>query len=148
MASTKAPASTKVTVTSMTSTATTGRPAKRPAKLVKAGALAKVSERPTTSADEAPAGLRGTWIAPDALIAFSIPIPETLAWPQLSPAERVIALLALQGLSTAAIGERRNVTARTVAHQLDSVYRKLGVQSRGELAALAVSGNTGQKTRR
>ena len=105
-------------------------------------------ERPRTT-DEVPAGLRATWIAPDALIAFSIPIPDqALAWPQLSPAERATVELALQGLSTAAIGERRNVTARTAARQLDSAYRKLGVQSRGELAALALSGNTAQKTRR
>jgi DNA-binding CsgD family transcriptional regulator len=53
----------------------------------------------------------------------------------LTPAEHAVAQLAMTGMSNAAIGRRRQCSARTVANQLASVYRKLGVQSRGELAA-------------
>lgn len=106
------------------------------------------SERPEASPAEAPPGLRGTWMAPDTVIVFSIPIPEDLPWPELSPAERASVELALQGLSNAAIGEQRNVAPNTVARQLESAYRKLGVQSRGELAALAISGDTARRTPR
>jgi DNA-binding CsgD family transcriptional regulator len=87
-------------------------------------------------------------MAPDTVIVFSIPIPEDLPWPELSPAERASVELALQGLSNAAIGEQRNVAPNTVARQLESAYRKLGVQSRGELAALAISGDTARRTPR
>ena len=125
-----------------------GRTETPSAEVVKVGASTGPPEGQAAVTDEVPAGLRGTWIAPDVLIAFSIPVPETLAWPQLSRAEHETVELALQGLSTAAIGERRHVMARTVARQLDSAYRKLGVRSRGELAALAVSGTAGPKTRR
>ena len=106
------------------------------------------SERHEPTTDEIPAGLRGTSIAPDTLIVFSVPISEALVWPQLSPAERATVELVLQGLSTAAIGQRRGVRPETAARQLNSAYQKLGVRSRGELAALAVSGSKGQKTQR
>lgn len=125
-----------------------GRAGIAPAKISRSHSPLSRSERPEASAAQIPPGLRGTWIAPDTLIAFSIPIPEALPWPELSPAERASVELALQGLSAAAIGEQRNVATRTVARQLESAYRKLGVQSRGELAALAISGNTARKTPR
>ena len=54
----------------------------------------------------------------------------------LSPAEREVALLAAQGATNAAIGARRESAERTVANQMHSVFEKLGVHSRAELAAL------------
>ena len=41
----------------------------------------------------------------------------------------------LGGQTNAEISRARGTSPRTVSKQLDSVYRKLGVHSRGELAA-------------
>lgn len=54
---------------------------------------------------------------------------------RLSPAERHVAALALDGLSTSEIAELRRCAYRTVANQLASLYEKLGVSSRVELGA-------------
>lgn len=49
---------------------------------------------------------------------------------QLTHSERAVAALAVQGLSNAEIARLRAVKVRTVAAQLQSVFRKLGVASR------------------
>jgi DNA-binding CsgD family transcriptional regulator len=54
---------------------------------------------------------------------------------ELTASERAVVVLALSGCSNAAIARRRGSTARTVANQLASVYRKLGISGRRELAA-------------
>jgi DNA-binding NarL/FixJ family response regulator len=54
---------------------------------------------------------------------------------ELTAAEREVALEALAGLSNAEIAARRQRSPRTVANQLSSIYRKLLVASRAELAA-------------
>jgi DNA-binding CsgD family transcriptional regulator len=54
----------------------------------------------------------------------------------LTPSEREVAAAAVAGRSNAAIAAARGCSARTVANQLASIYRKLGINSRGELAAL------------
>jgi DNA-binding NarL/FixJ family response regulator len=53
----------------------------------------------------------------------------------LSRAELEVALDAAAGLTNQAIAARRRRAVRTVANQLASVYRKLGINSRAELAA-------------
>jgi DNA-binding CsgD family transcriptional regulator len=53
----------------------------------------------------------------------------------LTDAEREVALLLLQGATNREIGIRRGRAERTVANQVQSLYRKLGVRSRAELAA-------------
>lgn len=53
----------------------------------------------------------------------------------LSAAERQVAGDAAAGLSNAAIAKKRGRSPRTIANQLASIYRKLGVASRAELAA-------------
>jgi len=53
----------------------------------------------------------------------------------LSKAELEVVKLALRGLRNAAIGKERNASPRTVRNQLAAAYAKLGVGSRGELAA-------------
>ncbi|MBX3229458.1 MAG: helix-turn-helix transcriptional regulator [Labilithrix sp.] len=58
----------------------------------------------------------------------------------LSAAERAVAELAVAGLSNAAIGARRGTSARTIAAQLASIYRKLGVSSRAELVVTIARG--------
>lgn len=53
----------------------------------------------------------------------------------VTPAERAVLGLAAAGLSNAQIAARRGVSPRTVANQLASAFRKLGVRSRLELEA-------------
>jgi DNA-binding CsgD family transcriptional regulator len=54
---------------------------------------------------------------------------------EFSEAERDVALLLLQGATNREIASRRGVAERTVANQVQSLYRKVGVASRAELAA-------------
>lgn len=53
---------------------------------------------------------------------------------RLSPAEREVVELLLSGASNAEIAHQRGTSARTVANQAASIFRKLGVGSRMELA--------------
>ncbi len=53
----------------------------------------------------------------------------------VTAAERVVLRLAAAGLSNAEIAARRRVSPRTVANQIASLFRKLGVHSRLELQA-------------
>ncbi len=59
----------------------------------------------------------------------------------LSPAEREVAGLAARGLSNRRIAAQRRTAERTVANQLSSIYRKLGVASRRELTAALSRGD-------
>ncbi|MFN3642142.1 MAG: helix-turn-helix transcriptional regulator [Gemmobacter sp.] len=59
------------------------------------------------------------------------------AW-GLTPAERDVAWLALEGLDTAEIAGRRGAAAGTVRAQLARVYAKAGVSGRAQFAALFV----------
>ena len=58
----------------------------------------------------------------------------------LSMVELTTARLILEGKSTAEAARVRGVSKRTVAHQLERVFQKLGVSSRSELACLASEG--------
>ena len=60
---------------------------------------------------------------------------------KLTPAEREVALLALDGLTNAQIGAQRGASVRTVANQLASVFRKLNIYGRLELIRLLSLGN-------
>lgn len=63
----------------------------------------------------------------------------------VTAAERVVLGLAAAGLSNAQIAARRGVSPRTVANQIASAFRKLGVRSRLELEArLARDGRAGE----
>lgn len=55
--------------------------------------------------------------------------------PDLSPVHREIAFSAAQGATLPDIAEERGVSVNTVKTQLRTVYRRLGVRSRSELAA-------------
>ncbi|HET8725086.1 MAG TPA: LuxR C-terminal-related transcriptional regulator [Anaeromyxobacteraceae bacterium] len=57
--------------------------------------------------------------------------------PPGAPAQREVLQLLLRGLSNAEIARLRRRSERTVAHQVDSIYRRLRVGSRAELIALA-----------
>ncbi len=66
--------------------------------------------------------------------------------PGVTGAERVVLGLAAAGLSNARIAACRGVSPRTVANQIASVFRKLGVHSRLELHAW-LAGVPGQGAR-
>lgn len=51
----------------------------------------------------------------------------------MTAAERAVARAAMDGLTNAEIARRRGTSPRTVANQLFSVFRKLGISSRREL---------------
>lgn len=58
----------------------------------------------------------------------------------LTPAQREVLALAVEGLSNAEIARRRRRSPRTVANQLAALFRRLGVRSRFELIAWARGG--------
>lgn len=67
--------------------------------------------------------------------------PEATDFDCLTDAERDVVDGVLRGWSNTRIGEGRGTSARTVANQLASVYRKLGVSGRGELAHESAGGH-------
>ena len=77
-------------------------------------------------------------IGEDEFAVFSMPAAGSSDVP-LTAAERSVLEGMLAGLSNAEIAEQRGSSVRTVANQVASVFRKLGVTSRSELAALLAS---------
>jgi DNA-binding NarL/FixJ family response regulator len=71
----------------------------------------------------------------DRYAVFEWPLDEREGWNALTVAELEIVELLRQGLKDREIALRRGRTRSTVTKQIDSVFRKLGVQSRRELAA-------------
>lgn len=65
----------------------------------------------------------------------SVRLTDAALSSELTPAERSILALVLGGESNAAIARLRGSAPSTVANQVASIFRKLGVSSRGELAA-------------
>jgi len=71
----------------------------------------------------------------ETFMVMSYPIPALPQLPQrLSRAEAEVVRLVVRGDSSEAIATARGTSIRTVANQLASIYRKLGVRSRIELA--------------
>ena len=70
-------------------------------------------------------------------------LPESL-----SAAEREIALAILSGASSRTIARNRGTSPRTVANQIASIFGKLGVMSRVELAAALGARTTRTTTER
>lgn len=71
----------------------------------------------------------------ETLLVISFPIGDDDLSTRLTEAEADVACLAVDGLSNAQIARQRGTSTRTVANQMASILRKLGVQSRRELAA-------------
>jgi pimeloyl-ACP methyl ester carboxylesterase/DNA-binding CsgD family transcriptional regulator len=61
-----------------------------------------------------------------------------LGWQQLTSAERVVSMLAAEGLSNPAIAGRLFISRHTVEAHLKHVFVKLGIGSRVELAGIAL----------
>jgi DNA-binding CsgD family transcriptional regulator len=81
--------------------------------------------------DGASADGQGHWV-------MSIDNPAQSLREHLSPSEYEVARLAVEGKTYAAIARARQTSARTVANQLASTFRKLRVSGRCELRAKAV----------
>jgi DNA-binding CsgD family transcriptional regulator len=85
----------------------------------------------------APIGLSASRarIGGEELAVFSFPVPPPALPETLSAAEREVAVALLEGLSNSEIAVARRTSARTVANQVGSLFRKLGVRSRAEAVA-------------
>lgn len=70
----------------------------------------------------------------DELLVLIFPVPERQALQALTDAEREVVRRVLEGATTSAIAAARRTSPRTVANQLQSIFRKLGIASRAELA--------------
>jgi DNA-binding NarL/FixJ family response regulator len=81
-------------------------------------------------------------LGPEAFALLSWPRSRPGQLPALGRVEREVLDLLLAGLSNAAISRRRGRSVRTVAHQVDTLYRRFGVHSRQELMALHCRGTT------
>jgi DNA-binding CsgD family transcriptional regulator len=86
------------------------------------------------------------WIDGEELAVLSHPVDEPLPLKGLTEAEHQVAKDILDGLSNPQIALRRGTVPRTVAKQVASIFRKLGVGSRRQLAATHNGGARGDLT--
>ena len=80
-------------------------------------------------------GARVLEIEGERYVIFDWPLEGSEGWRALTSAELEILELLRQGLTDREIAERRGRTRSTITKQIDSVFRKLGVQSRRELVS-------------
>jgi DNA-binding CsgD family transcriptional regulator len=95
---------------------------------------------PPVSIPALPKGLRGKsfTVGGEEYAVLILPNDDSELKPtSLTPAEHEVTKLVLQGYSNTEIAALRRASARTVANQLQSAYRKLGIGSRHELASVA-----------
>lgn len=75
------------------------------------------------------------WAEGGQLLVVRFPLSSsTPASSKLTAAEREVVRRVLDGRRTSEIAAARRTSPRTVANQLQSVFRKLGIASRAELA--------------
>ena len=72
----------------------------------------------------------------------SLPRTRHVGWPSLTEGEWRVVALAAQGHTNAEIADRLYLSRYTVETHLKHVFAKLGLRSRAELAALALSAGT------
>lgn len=75
-------------------------------------------------------------IAGEQYLLIGIPQEERRPDWAVTPAERVLIEGILAGRSNRELADQRGTALRTIANQLQTLYRKLGVTSRAELRAL------------
>ena len=94
----------------------------------------------------APAGLRVETFQADgqAFAIIELPRVPRLDRGHLTRSQKSILGLLLAGRSNAEIALQRGRSVRTVAHQVDSIFRRLGVGSRLELFALCSQPGAGK----
>jgi DNA-binding CsgD family transcriptional regulator len=76
------------------------------------------------------------------LAVLSIPIGPPALPASLTSSEREVCAMLMAGRSNPEIAAARGTAPRTVANQVASIFRKLGVTSRAELAVRLTSGIT------
>jgi DNA-binding NarL/FixJ family response regulator len=88
-----------------------------------------------------PAGLRASRVelAGESYVVFSYPTPQWDLPDTLTAAERKVAHAVISGATNEEIASSRASSVRTVAHQVASIYAKMGVSSRAELASKLAS---------
>ena len=72
---------------------------------------------------------------------LSVALPDAELRCRLSKAELTVAHALIQGKSHAEICAERGTSPRTIANQLSSIYRKLGVSGRREFLTVILSSN-------
>ena len=72
-----------------------------------------------------------------------VELPRRSLWPHLSEGEWHVALLMMQGMSHAEVATLRRTSQHTVANQIRSVFKKLGVSGRCELRAKVIRESNG-----
>ncbi len=91
----------------------------------------------------APRGLRArleeVLIEGEDMLVGSVPLLDEEMIAPLSATEREVLVALLAGSTTADIAQRRGVRPNTIANQTASIFQKLGVRSRAELASRAGS---------
>jgi DNA-binding NarL/FixJ family response regulator len=99
------------------------------------------------AAELSDAGARRSWIRVGLERIAVVSLGSLGVRALLSRAEEQIAALASRGLSNDDIARERGTASRTVANQLHSIYRKLGLSSRSELVRRLVGIDAGEATR-
>lgn len=82
-------------------------------------------------------------IGPDAFAVLEFPLGNPTTPPpaaSLTESEQSVMQLVLEGMSNQEIAKARRRAVRTIANQVASIFRKLGIGSRCELYALAARG--------
>jgi DNA-binding NarL/FixJ family response regulator len=94
------------------------------------------SEAPAAPGVAPPAGTRARTLVVDGseYLVLSFPLPEWKFPEGLSASECDVARALLRGDSTEEIARERRTSPRTVANQIATLFGKLGVRSRLELA--------------
>jgi len=78
------------------------------------------------------------------MAVLSFPLPRVGLPECLSAAERDVALGVIAGKTNAEIGAARGTSVRTVANQIASLFKKLRVTSRQQIAALGCHATGGE----
>jgi DNA-binding NarL/FixJ family response regulator len=102
--------------------------------------VARTPRQPRQPSFRQPHGLRLEPARDPHTLVLSFPVPNADLRELLSGSEAAIAREILAGRSNAEIARRRGTAIRTIANQIASIYRKLGVRSRLELGLFALAG--------
>jgi DNA-binding NarL/FixJ family response regulator len=107
--------------------------------LTRASQKLGLNSRTELAALFSPKGMRARMaeleLAGEQIAIGSYPIADEKRFANLTDAERSVAIHLMQGATYSAIAEQRSAAERTIANQAQSIYRKLKVRSRVELAA-------------